>query len=132
MHRDLAALRRFGLQERGVGTGVGRDAVPMHGLLRSLVASGGLLSLSACTGAAGAQGAGDGGADVVMDRYSPTEVGAIDSATPSDASDPAPVFSADEWAALQALSLTRLPAPPADPTNRFADDPAAARLGQRI
>ena len=35
-------------------------------------------------------------------------------------------------AQLVALSPARLPAPPHDPTNRFADDPRAAALGQKI
>lgn len=46
--------------------------------------------------------------------------------------DPDPTFSAAEWSALQALSPTSLPSPPADPTNAFADDPAAAALGQTL
>jgi cytochrome c peroxidase len=40
------------------------------------------------------------------------------------------VFSADERAALAALAPETLPAPPADVTNRWADDPRAAALGQ--
>jgi cytochrome c peroxidase len=39
-------------------------------------------------------------------------------------------FSAKEIASI--LSLSPLPAPPPSPTNAFADDPAAARLGQFI
>lgn len=39
-------------------------------------------------------------------------------------------FSPAEWEKVKALSP--LPAPPKDPTNRFADDPAAAKLGQRL
>jgi cytochrome c peroxidase len=49
-----------------------------------------------------------------------------------DAHDPAPVFTALQWAALQSLSPPALPTPPPDPTNRLADDPAAALLGQRL
>jgi cytochrome c peroxidase len=37
-------------------------------------------------------------------------------------------FAPEEVRAL--LKLSPLPSPPADPTNRFADDPRAARLGQ--
>lgn len=37
-----------------------------------------------------------------------------------------------ELDALRALSPDKLPAPPADVTNRFADDPAAAAFGQRL
>ncbi|MGA7119892.1 MAG: cytochrome c peroxidase [Polyangiaceae bacterium] len=50
----------------------------------------------------------------------------------ANATDPAPTWTGEEWAALQSLSPTSLPAPPADPTNRFAGDPAAAALGQRL
>jgi cytochrome c peroxidase len=35
-----------------------------------------------------------------------------------------------EWARLKRLG--NLPPPPPEPGNRFADDPAAARLGQRL
>jgi cytochrome c peroxidase len=42
------------------------------------------------------------------------------------------VFTAEERAALAALSPAVLPPPPADTTNRFADDPRAAALGQRL
>ncbi len=44
----------------------------------------------------------------------------------------APTLTADELAALRLLSPTTLPGPPADPTNRVADNPAAAALGQRL
>jgi cytochrome c peroxidase len=49
-----------------------------------------------------------------------------------DAGDTAPAISPAQWAALQALSPDPLPAPPADVTNRFADDVAAATLGQKL
>jgi cytochrome c peroxidase len=39
-------------------------------------------------------------------------------------------FTKSQWEKIQQLS--RLPAPPEDPTNAFADDAAAARLGQRL
>ena len=40
-------------------------------------------------------------------------------------------FSEDEWQLI--MSLSPLPAtPPPNPTNRFADDPVAAELGQRF
>jgi cytochrome c peroxidase len=42
------------------------------------------------------------------------------------------LLSAAAIAALRQLSPLTLPAPPPDPTNRFADDPAAAALGQRF
>lgn len=40
------------------------------------------------------------------------------------------IFTADEWERVQTLSP--LPEVPEDTTNRFADDPAAAALGQRL
>jgi cytochrome c peroxidase len=46
--------------------------------------------------------------------------------------DPDPVFLPAEWAALQALSPDALPPPPADKTNAFADDAAAATFGQAL
>lgn len=41
-------------------------------------------------------------------------------------------WSKDELAALGSLALSSLGPLPADPSNRVADDPAAARLGQRL
>ena len=84
----------------------------MLGILRWLVAaSAALISLTACTGAARMVGASDGGADSPQDGPS-----AMDGPTlGSDARDPDPVFSADEWTALQALSPTRLPPPQPTP-----------------
>ena len=41
-------------------------------------------------------------------------------------------LSAAESAALQSLSPAQLPPPPADISNRFADDPAAAKFGQSL
>lgn len=52
-------------------------------------------------------------------------------APPVDA-DPAPVLTAADKAALAALSPASLPAPMADVTNRFADNPAAAALGKKL
>jgi len=59
---------------------------------------------------------------------------ASSSADASDAAagDPDPVFLPGQWAALQALSPSALPAPPPDATNSFADNDAAATFGQRI
>lgn len=54
----------------------------------------------------------------------PTEDGGTD--------DPDPVFSAKERAALEKLAPDVLPAPPHDASNRWADDPDAARFGQRL
>ena len=41
-------------------------------------------------------------------------------------------WSVREQAQITSLSLQKLGAPPRDPSNRFADDPAAASLGERI
>lgn len=49
-----------------------------------------------------------------------------------DPSDPEPKITAKEMAVLRTLSPVELPPPPADVTNRFADDPAAAAFGQRL
>ncbi|MFO0615692.1 MAG: cytochrome c peroxidase [Polyangiaceae bacterium] len=43
-----------------------------------------------------------------------------------------PTFTAAELAALAELSPAVLPKPPPDPTNAFADDPAAAALGKAL
>lgn len=40
------------------------------------------------------------------------------------------VFTEAEWRKIE--TFTPLPAPPSSPTNRFADDPRAAELGQRL
>ncbi len=42
------------------------------------------------------------------------------------------LFTSAEWSALRLLSPTALPSAPADVTNRFADNAAAATLGQRL
>jgi cytochrome c peroxidase len=76
-----------------------------------------LLTSVGCSASNGSVASSDAGADA---RVS------------ADASDPDPVFLAGEWAALQALSPQPLPAPIHDVTNRYADDPAAATLGQAL
>ncbi len=43
-----------------------------------------------------------------------------------------PRFAAEEWAQLQSLSIDALEPLPADPSNKYADDPAAARLGEKL
>lgn len=68
---------------------------------------------------AGGASAGSGGA------AAGSGVGAADS-------DPDPVISEEARAALQALSPATLPAPPADASNRFADDAAAATFGRKL
>lgn len=45
---------------------------------------------------------------------------------------PPPVFDAAEWRTIRTLAPGRLPAPPPDRTNRFADDPRAAELGRKL
>ncbi len=45
---------------------------------------------------------------------------------------PQPPFTPAERAAIGSLALAALPPLPADPTNRFADDPAAAALGATL
>ena len=75
----------------------------------------GSLDADAATGFAGADGqAGDAGVDA------------------PDTSDPDPVMTAAEQAALQVLSPAALPPPPADITNAFADSAAAAAFGQEL
>ncbi|MGE3332415.1 MAG: cytochrome-c peroxidase [Rhodospirillaceae bacterium] len=44
----------------------------------------------------------------------------------------APAWTADELKDIQALSLASLPALPPDPSNRVAEDPAAAALGKKL
>jgi len=46
--------------------------------------------------------------------------------------EPQPPFTPAERAAIGSLALAALPPLPADPTNRFADDPAAAALGATL
>jgi cytochrome c peroxidase len=41
-------------------------------------------------------------------------------------------WSREELAQLRELSIANLPPPPADPSNRVADDPGAAELGHRL
>ena len=57
---------------------------------------------------------------------------AADDVPESGAGDPDPVITPTELQALQALSPASLPSPPRDATNRLADDPAAALLGQKL
>jgi cytochrome c peroxidase len=57
--------------------------------------------------------------------------GGVDVAEAS-ADDPDPVITPTNLRALQALAPSSLPAPPPDPTNRFADDSASAKFGQKL
>ena len=51
---------------------------------------------------------------------------------PDAGNDPDPSFTAAERIQLAGLSPSPLPPPPADLSNRFADDPRAAQLGRRF
>ena len=42
------------------------------------------------------------------------------------------VWTAEELATLRSLAISSAGAPPADPSNRYADDPRAAALGKRL
>jgi cytochrome c peroxidase len=78
---------------------------------------------------------GGGGVTPPISEAGPLPDGAVsdasipDTSSP-DAAEPEVVFTAAEIAAMGKLSP--LPAPPADPTNAFADNAAAAVLGQRL
>jgi cytochrome c peroxidase len=62
----------------------------------------------------------------------PEPIAISDAGRGSDPLDPEPTFTQDERAILSTLTAAALPAPPVDVSNRFADDPKAARLGQRL
>jgi cytochrome c peroxidase len=83
--------------------------------------------LSAACGA-GSRSTGDGAPDggALLAETGP------DGVPTDDSSDPEPSFTAAELAALAALSPGTLPAPGADPSNRFGDDPQAAAFGQKL
>jgi len=93
------------------GGGTGGDAGPGSGGSPATSSGGGT---SAGSASGGTSDAGE------------TEDGA---ATDGAASDAAPVISAEARALLAALRYDPGP-PPADPSNRFADDPGARALGQ--
>ena len=98
----------------------------MRGVLRGCAAIAALAASSACSPATEAPGQAHPGA-TPLDASAEASTDAGD-----DAAGPAPVLTPDEQAALQALAPAQLPAPPNDPTNRFADSAAAAALGQRL
>ena len=52
--------------------------------------------------------------------------------TPIPSTRTLPTFSQDELEVLRSLWISSLPALPGDPSNRYADDPAAAALGEAI
>ncbi len=60
-------------------------------------------------------------------RKAPADTSSPDAAVPGAASS---AFTAEELREI--LKLSPLPPPPPSPTNAFADNPAAARLGQRL
>ena len=67
-----------------------------------------------------------------IDAATVAPIDARPDASPIDAGDPDPVFTDAAWKALQALSPDRLPPPPPDVTNAYADDPGAALFGQKL
>jgi cytochrome c peroxidase len=73
--------------------------------------------------------ADDGG--LLLGDSAPDGPSADEGAT-MDADDLVPAITPCDWTALRALSPDALPAPPPDPTNRFADSPAAAMFGQKL
>jgi cytochrome c peroxidase len=77
----------------------------------------------ASPGGAGSGGAGGAGIDAGGGGSGPDGA--------ADADDPDPTFTADERAALMKLHYDDS-APPADPSNHVADDPAARLFGQRL
>jgi cytochrome c peroxidase len=85
------------------------------------------LSTAACTSPASPADAGaDAGHDAGVDAG---DAGA-DAGDGGD--DAGPSFTQAELAALATLAPEMLPPPPADISNRFADNPAAAALGQKL
>lgn len=79
---------------------------------------------------AAAQGLGCSETDSAVD---PADGQIIDSSsTDSSAADSATAVQFDDAERAIIASLSPLPAPPPDPTNAVADDPIAARLGQRL
>lgn len=72
-----------------------------------------------------------------MNRWARLRAAALGALLAACGPDPQPAAPATAWTEAQrqqiaALSLSRLGAPPADPTNAHADDPRAAALGARL
>jgi cytochrome c peroxidase len=88
--------------------------------------------MSACSDSSGDTSGPDSGAS--PDGATPTDASGTDSSVAteagSDAADPNDGFTPAQIAAMH--TLTPLPAVPADPTNAFADNAAAAALGQML
>lgn len=62
----------------------------------------------------------------------PTCIACQSSVSPDEEDDFAPQLSAETRAQLRQLSPTALPGPPADSSNKYADEPAAAALGKKL
>ncbi len=104
-----------------------RDDLPMRRLLGGCVA---LVALGGCS-AASQSAVADAGVPGVEASAGDGDATGTDAGA-SAVSDPDPVITATERMALEALSPDALPAPPADVTNAYADNAAAAALGQRL
>lgn len=87
------------------------------------------LLLVACGGGPGTPSAGGGGVGGSSLLTGGTASGGA-AASPSD--DPEPELDVLTWERLRALAPASLPSPGADASNRWADDPAAGRLGQQF
>jgi cytochrome c peroxidase len=77
----------------------------------------------------GRERATDAAAALLIAAFGSVGCGGGGAKTPAD--DPDPVFTPDEMSALAALRYDDGP-PPADPSNRVADDPGARAFGQRL
>jgi cytochrome c peroxidase len=88
------------------------------------------------TGGSGTAGATEatssGGSSGGVDSSDGVDSSGGDSSGTTGEDDTPPSFTPEEWAALLELSPDPLPGPPVDATNAWADDPAAAALGQAL
>ena len=75
-----------------------------------------------------AQDAGDGG----REAHDASDDGGLAHDAGDDSGETPLALTAQELRALRILAPPGLPPPPSDPTNRFADNPAAALLGQHL
>ena len=113
----LETKRRFGTTSQVQASSArpatwGRGQLPVRDVLTGALAA---LFVAACSSS-----------------HAPAASPSDDAGADAQASDPDSVFTPDQWAALQALSPSPLPAPPPDLTNKWADDTAAAALGQKL
>jgi cytochrome c peroxidase len=98
---------------------------------RSMLALFGVLASAACSAGSGPSGAAPTGEP--LDASASGDAGAPIADAPAGASsDALPSFTQDELALLQTLSPASLPSPPADISNRFADNAGAAAFGQKL